>query len=380
MELTSKTHMTVARLQAELEILESARQFRRVGNVVGVNLCSNDYLGLGNDSRLKQAVVAALEEKSRICSTGSRLLSGHEEIWDDLELHLASFVGAEASVYFSSGYMANLGLLTSILGPDTVVFSDSANHASIIDGIRLARAKKVIVPHSDLDALEHALASTATEGERFIVVESIFSMDGDLAQLEDLYGLADRYDASIIIDEAHTTGVVGAEGRGLVASRGRPDCVLATIHTCGKALASMGAFVAGSKVLREYLVNKARSFIFSTALPPYLAVQTLSAVTMAIDAMEQRRKLKQVSEYLRDELRARGYNIGRSESQIVPVILGSNDEALRVAQSLVECGFGVKAIRPPTVPPGTARLRLSLTASVEMRDISDLIQALDNVR
>jgi 8-amino-7-oxononanoate synthase len=302
------------------------------------------------------------------------------QAWDDLESQLASFVGTEASVFFSSGYLANVGIFNSLLTPNAIVFSDSANHASIIDGIRLSRASKVIFPHSDLDALEKALRNNTTAAEKFIVVESIFSMDGDRAKLNELYSLADRYDAAIIVDEAHATGVVGPNGRGLVASRDRPDCVLATVHTCGKALASMGAFVACSNTVREYLINKARTFIFSTALPPYVAAQTGSAVTIVRDATEERSRLDRISEYLRYQLRARGFDIGSSDSQIIPIILGSNEAALSVAEKLATHGFGVKAIRPPTVAPGSARLRLSLTAALDMQEISTLLRVLDDVR
>ena len=275
-----KTHLTLSRLQAELENLRSDNQFRRLGSVSGVNLCSNDYLGLSRDSRLKGVIRSALDQET-VSSTGSRLLSGHHDAWDALEAKLASFVGAEGAVYFSSGYMANLGLFTSIIPPTATVFSDSANHASIIDGIRLARCRKIIFPHGDLDALERALRSTTGPGERFIVSESIFSMDGDCAKLGDVYGLADRYDAGLIIDEAHATGVAGPNGRGLVAARGRPDSVLATLHTCGKALASMGAFIACSETLRQYLINKARSFIFTTALPPYCSANQFGRIDRA---------------------------------------------------------------------------------------------------
>jgi 8-amino-7-oxononanoate synthase len=192
--------------------------------------------------------------------------------------------------------------------------------------------------------------------------------------------LADRYDAGIVVDEAHATGVTGPNGRGLVAASGRPDCVLATVHTCGKALASMGAFVACSRTVRDYLINKARPYIFSTALPPYIAVQTGAAVKLAIEADQARKRLDQLSEYLRNSLQARKFDTGLSASQVIPVILGSNERALEIAQSLVERGFGVKAIRPPTVPPGTARLRLSVTAALQQSDVTELIEALENVR
>jgi 8-amino-7-oxononanoate synthase len=258
------------------------------------------------------------------------------------------------------------------------VFSDSANHASLIDGIRLTKAAKVVFPHSDLDFLESAL-QRARSGERIIVVESIFSMDGDRAPLADLYRLAERYDASLIIDEAHATGVAGPRGSGLVAADGRPDCVLATVHTCGKALASAGAFVAGSQMLRQYLINKSRPFIFSTALPPYVAAQTDAALTLVEAADDRRARLQELAGYLAAELPRLGFPLDRSRSHIVPVVLGSNSAALRAAAYLKTRGFGVKAIRPPTVPQGTARLRLSLTSRLSHDELAALVRALSDV-
>jgi len=376
MRTRSKVPATLLRLESELEELRRENQFRELHAIEGINLCSNDYLGLSRDPRMKDTVRRALQDGCPVSSTGSRLLSGHSDEWNALEMQLASFVGAEAAVFFSSGYLANVGLLTSVLGSRSTVFSAAANHASLIDGMRLSRARKIVFPHTDLDFLERALRASGSAGERFIVVESVFSMDGDYAPLEYLYTLADKYDACLIIDEAHATGVLGPNGGGLVAEKGRPDCVLATIHTCGKALASMGAFVACSDTLRQYLINKARSFIFSTALPPYIARQTAEAVSIVVEADSKRHYLAELSEHLRYSLRDGGFDTGRSESHIVPVILGSNEPALRLARGLVERGFGVKAIRPPTVPAGTARLRLSLTTAIDMEQASQLARCL----
>src|SRR5262249_33016653 len=213
---------------------------------------------LSTHPRLKEAIAAALEEDARFASTGSRLLSGHDRRWDQLESEFAEFVGADAALYFPSGYAANTGLLSSVLKPGDTVFSDAANHASLIDGIRLSYARRVIFPHLDLNYLEDALQSETGSGEKLDVVESIFSMEGDRAPLADLTALCDRFDASLVVDEAHATGVEGNGGRGLVHASGRPASALATVHTCGKAFASMGAFVAGSRTLRDFLINHAR--------------------------------------------------------------------------------------------------------------------------
>src|SRR6266571_1265920 len=237
---------TLRRLEADLETLRAQGQLRHLSNPSGTQLSSNDYLGLSLDPRLKNAIVRALEKDQRIASTGSRLLSGNSERWEQLESEFAHFAGTEAARYFPSGYAANVGLLSSILKPTDTVFSDSGNHASLIDGIRLSRARKVVFPHLDLTYLEDALRRDGSAG-KIIVVESIFSMEGSRAPLAELIQLSERFGAFLIVDEAHAVGVEGPSGRGLTSLMGRSDRVLATVHTCGKALASMGAFVAGSR-------------------------------------------------------------------------------------------------------------------------------------
>jgi len=380
MQVRWKTHPILVRLESEMEDLRSRSQFRQLAAIPGVNLCSNDYLALSEDLRIRLAVANAMEQDDRFSSSGSRLLSGYAAVWDELESELASFTGVESTLYFSSGYLANVGLLSAIIKPDATVFSDSANHASLIDGIRLTRAGKVIYPHRDLNYLEQALRSTVHSGERFIIVESIFSMDGDRAPLTDLYDLADRYEAALIIDEAHATGVEGPSGRGLVAASGRPDCVLATIHTCGKALASMGAFIGCSERVREYLINKARTFIFSTALPPYVAAQTQTALRIVRNAEDRRQHLRMLTHLLRAALVQNGFDTGASESHIVPIILGSNKAALNTVARLTAAGFGVRAIRPPTVPPRTARLRVSLNFGLTRENVSSFAQSLKDAQ
>ena len=369
------------RILAELSELESAAQLRSLETVQGVDLSSNDYLGLATDPRMKQAVLDGVKAVERTGSTGSRLLSGHDAAWDLLEQEFARWVGAEAAMYFSSGYAANVGVLTSLLGPEDVVFSDSANHASLIDGMRLAKCRRVIFPHLDLNFLEAELKRHASvDGERVIVVESIFSMEGDRAPLGELMSLAELYGAELIVDEAHATGVFGPRGGGCVAQAGLSSRVLATVFTCGKALAAAGAFVCGSEGLRRFLINRARTFIFSTGLPPYFAAQVSAGMNLAKEADEMRASLLELSTLLRDELRAGGFDTSGSDSQIVPVILGPNEVALHFAEYLRARGFGVRAIRPPTVPEGTARLRLSLTAKLSKDSIRELVEAIRNAR
>jgi 8-amino-7-oxononanoate synthase len=369
------------RLQADLDELRSRAQLRQLEVVPEINFCSNDYLGLSADPRLRDALTAALAGGGRVSSTGSRLLSGHARVWDELEGELAQLAGVEAALYFNSGYAANTGLFGSLLKPDDIVFSDSANHASIIDGIRLSGARKIIFDHLDLNVLEDELRCSATvHGQRFIVAESVFSMNGDRAPIPALLDLAERYGAELIVDEAHATGVIGPQGRGLVAENGATGRVLAIVHTCGKALASVGAFVLCSEVLKQYLINHARPFIFSTALPPYVAAQTRAAVAIASAADAERAHLQQLATHLRARLGEHGFDTARSDSQIVPVLLGENERAMAIAARLCEDGFAVRAIRPPTVPPGTARLRLSLTVKHTPEMLDRLVDSLLRAR
>jgi len=369
------------RARADLESLEARSQLRSLEVVPGINFYSNDYLGLSTDGRLREAVTAALAGGSPVGATGSRLLSGHAAAWEELESGFAEFAGTEAALYFNSGYAANTGLFGCVLKPDDVIFSDSANHASIIDGMRLSGARKVIFPHLDLNVLESELRLAApARGQKFIAVESIFSMDGDRAPIAELLDLAERYGAEVIVDEAHATGVLGPHGCGAVAAAGAARRVLAVVHTCGKALASTGAFVACSDVLKQYLVNHARPFIFSTAQPPYIAAQVRAAIGIVATADSERSRLLQIAVHLRARLRDNGFDTARSDSQIVPVMVGDNEAALALAARLRKDGFAVRAIRPPTVAPGTARLRLSLTAKHTIEIVDRLTDSLVRAR
>jgi 8-amino-7-oxononanoate synthase len=368
------------RVEEELAALASKNQLRRLGAIRGINLCSNDYLGLSSDSRLREAISAALAEGIDVASTGSRLLSGNARIWEDLESEISQFMGSESSLYFNSGYSANLGVLSALIRPGDAVFSDSANHASIIDGLRLAGARKVIYPHVDLNFLERELREEKSAAQKFIVTESIFSMDGDHAPIGDLVALAERYGAELIVDEAHATGVEGPQGRGLVAAFGLAGRVLLTLHPCGKALAGVGCFVCCSEKLKQYLVNRARTFIFSTALPPYAAAHMRAAIRLAASADRERTDLARSAASLRQTLRDAGFDIGRSETQIIPIYLGENERAIRFSEQLSDAGFGVRPIRPPSVPEGTSRLRISLTAARSTADLARFAEVLVSIR
>ncbi|MGH9638438.1 MAG: aminotransferase class I/II-fold pyridoxal phosphate-dependent enzyme [Candidatus Acidiferrales bacterium] len=367
------------RVAQELESLRAISQLRTLDVPNGIDLSSNDYLGLAYDRRLKQAIIEAIAQSTRAGSTGSRLLSGNSREWEDLESEFAAFAGTETALYFGSGYAANLGLLGSLLRPGDLVFSDAMNHASLIDGMRLSGATKVIYPHCGVASLEKALGERVGQaGARVIVTESVFSMEGDVAPIEELLRLAKTYQAALVIDEAHATGVRGPEGRGIAAERGLEREVFAMVHTCGKALASVGAFVCGGRALREFLINRARTFIFSTAMPPYLAGQIGAALALARAADDERAHLREISSELREALRAAGISFGASATQIVPVIFGSNEAAVHAAGELQRAGFAAKAIRPPTVPPGTARVRISLTSRItreQTRRLAEVLRA-----
>ncbi|MHB8484765.1 MAG: aminotransferase class I/II-fold pyridoxal phosphate-dependent enzyme [Candidatus Acidiferrales bacterium] len=366
------------RIAGELESLREQSQLRSLEILNGVNLCSNDYLGLAADPRLKYAVIEAVASAPQMGATGSRLLSGNAREWEELETEFAEFAGIESALYFSSGYAANVGLLSSILQPGDFVFSDALNHASLIDGMRLSGARKSIYPHGDMQFLEDALRENSrSTGAKVIVTESIFSMEGDVARIEDLLRLAKTYGAELIVDEAHALGVRGPEGRGVVAELKLEREIFATVYPCGKALASAGAFVCCGAALKEFLVNRARTFLFSTALPPYFARQIHAALDIAREEKSRREHLNEISIALREGLSAAGLNYGASSTQIVPVILGSNEAALRVAAQLQTAGYAVRAIRPPTVPAGTARIRISLTSRVTLADVHRLVGAID---
>ena len=360
-----------------LRALEQQHQRRTLTEVRGVDFCSNDYLGLAQHPALREAVRRAVENAPRMGGTASRLLSGQTEGWSNLEEEFAKFAGTEAALFFGSGYAANMGLLSSLVGPDDVVYSDVLNHASLIDGMRLSGARKVIYPHLDLSALENSLRQDAgAPWRRIIVTESVFSMNGDVAPLGEMATLAEKFGAAMIIDEAHATGVQGKGGCGLAADAGILPHVLATVHTCGKALASAGAFVCGPAVIKDYLINHARTFIFSTALPPYFADQISAALKLAAGMDTERQVLLQRAKHLNHSFRRAGFDTGGSASQIVPIVIGSNQDTVQAAEHLQRKGFAIRAIRPPTVPEGKARLRLSLTTRIEEEHLDRLVKSI----
>jgi len=363
------------RLTSRLEEITAAGLLRRLLPPAGIDLSSNDYLGLARDFRMRERMAEAVLQEG--CgATGSRLLHGHRHRFAAIERRFAEFKGTEASLYFSSGYAANVGVLSAFLEPGDAVFSDALNHASIIDGIRLGRAAKIIFPHADADALRRKLEATPVAGQRFLVTESVFSMDGDFAPLREYAEICRESGAALIVDEAHAVGIYGERGSGRIEATGVAEDVFVSVNPAGKALGVSGAFVAGSSVAIEYLVQRARSFVFSTAPPPAIAAALETALDLVAAEPERRTRLLARAAFLRDRLVEAGFDVPRDPSPIVPVVVGDNAAATRAAEAMQQAGFDVRAIRPPTVPPGTARLRFSVHADLDeatLRRLTDLL-------
>jgi 8-amino-7-oxononanoate synthase len=340
-----------------------------------IDFSSNDYLGLADHPALIEGAKKAME-KWGTGARASRLMSGDLEIHHRLESAIAALKGKEAGLLFGSGYLANTGIIPALCGSDDVIYSDRLNHASIVDGVLLSRARFYRFRHNDLNHLEDLLKSHRSRYRRaLIVVESLYSMDGDLAPVPELLELRGRYAAMLMIDEAHATGVFGVKGEGVISQTGA-DAVDVILGTFGKALGGYGAFVAVSNQMRQFLLNRARTFIFSTALPPAVIGANLAAVKLLDEEPERRSLVCELASELRRALKDDlGLNTP-SESQIVPVIVGDSRSALNLAGSLRDAGFFVKAIRPPTVPEGKARIRLSVTANHSAGDVRRLLEAL----
>ncbi len=340
-----------------LEDLRAEGRYRRPALPAGIDFSSNDYLGFGAESAPGLPWPRG--------GLGSRLLRGHHALWEQVETALAAWHRAEAALLFTSGYTANEGLLSTVIQPEDFLASDQGNHASLIDGGRLSKAERFIFRHNDLDHLENGLADVARKRsagrELFVVTESMFGMEGEQAQLAGLVEICQRYQAHLIGDEAHATGCFGPRGSGLVDDGGFRDRILASVHTGGKALGVTGAYVCGSAQLRELLINRCRHFIFTTALPPAIAAWWLEAIRRVQAADQRRQNLHQASRLFRMELNRAGIS-PPGEHFIIPLILGADHRAMAAAERLQAAGWDIRAIRPPTVPVGTARLRISIHA------------------
>ncbi len=337
--------------------------------------CSNNYLGLANHPKVIEAANNAAK-KFGFGSGASRLISGNSALHEELEGELARFKGREAALIFPTGYMANVGTISALLNEDDAVIIDRLNHASIVDACRLSKAKLLVYPHKDMKALEKILKSSGSFRRRLIVTDSVFSMDGDIAPLPDMIKLAKKYGAMTMIDEAHSTGVIGGEGRGLeehFGMAGQADIVMGTLS---KALGSLGGFIAGSRSLIEYLINKSRSFIYSTGLPPAACAAALASLNIIQNDRTILTKLWMNVDYLKTELKAMKFNIGDSETPIVPLMIGDLRKTMKLSEHLYDNGILVSGIRPPTVPKDECRLRITVMATHSKDDIDKLVGAL----
>jgi 8-amino-7-oxononanoate synthase len=360
----------------DLERLRSAGRHRVLAPRQGMDFASNDYLGLAGDARLRAAVAGALDRGVAVGSGGSRLLRGNDPEIEALEAEAAAMFGSEAALYFSTGFAANVALLSTLPQPGDVIVHDALVHASMHDGLRLSRAAAIPVAHNDAQAVDDAIVRWRGQGGTgtpWIAVESLYSMDGDVAPVADLAAIAGRHQGMLLVDEAHATGIWGAGGRGIAAAlEGRDD--LLTLHTCGKALGCEGALVTGPRVFIDFLVNRARTFIFSTAPSPLMAAAVRAALRIVADEPERRERLAALIAHAERVLAPLG--VMATGTQILPLIIGEDPATMARAAALQARGFDVRGIRPPTVAPGTARLRISLTLNVGEGDIDRLAEAL----
>ena len=343
-----------------------------------IDFCSNDYLGLAAHPQVVEAFIDAARMHG-VGARASHLVTGHQAEHEALEQELAAYTGRERAIVFSTGYMANLGLARAVAGRDATVYGDQLNHASLIDGGRLSGAKLQRYPHADAAALEQQLA-TQESGTALVLTDGVFSMDGDLAPLPALAAACSRYGAFLAVDDAHGLGVTGATGRGSLEHFGlSPGEVPALVGTFGKAFGTFGAFVAGSEDLIETLIQRARTYIYTTALPPAVAAATREALAVSIAEPWRRERVLALTRRFRELALAAGITLGTSETPIQPILIGSADSAMRTSNALLERGFFVAAIRPPTVPADTSRLRITLSAAHRDEDVERLVAALAEI-
>jgi 8-amino-7-oxononanoate synthase len=383
--------MNTSFLQTELENLHNKGLYRSLRCVEGdqgptllidgrevINFSSNNYLGLANHPVLREAAKVAIDRYG--CGSGaSRLISGNMTLHEELESKIAQLKETEAALVFNSGFQANTGIIPVLVGEGDVILSDALNHASIIDGCRLARATIVVYRHCDLNELERGLKNSLPNCRKLIVTESLFSMDGDEAPLADIVSLAERHGAMVMVDEAHATGVYEPNGAGIVAKLGLSERVLVQMGTLGKALGGFGAYVAGSKALRELLINRCRSFIFTTSLPPAVMAMSIAAIDLIQREPERRQALRNNCQLLRGGLESLGYSLGTSRSQILPLMIGDATRCMKLSEDLLQRGIFAQGIRPPTVPAGTSRLRITLMATHAREQIDEALKVFKDV-
>jgi 8-amino-7-oxononanoate synthase len=337
-------------------------------------LCSNNYLGLADHPRVREAAADAAMRWG-VGAGASRLVSGTMTVHRRLEERLAAFEGTEAALLFGSGYLANVGVVSALAGAGSVVLSDELNHASIVDGCRLARADTFVYRHADVEHLAWGLRNAAGRSA-LVVTDSVFSMDGDVAPLAEIVELARRHRVRVVVDEAHGTGCLGPGGRGAVHEAGVEDEVDVVIGTLGKALGSYGAYAACDHAMAQLLLNTARPFVYSTALPPPAVAGALAAVELLDREPQRVERLRANAAALRDGLRAEGFDVSGSTTQIVPIVVGDPEQAMRMCELALEDGVFAQAIRPPTVPEGTSRLRLAVMGAHTREELRDAARTL----
>jgi 8-amino-7-oxononanoate synthase len=342
-------------------------------------MCSNDYLGLSRHPALIEAAASAMEQYG-LGSGASRLVSGTSPVHQELEHKLSQFKKSEAVILFNSGYAANTGVIPALVREGDMVFSDSLNHASIIDGCRLSRASIRVYHHKNMNHLETLLKDCGHARRNLIVTDGVFSMDGDIAPLPDLVALAEKYDALLMIDDAHATGVLGKGGRGTIEHFGMEGRVPIQMGTLGKALGAYGAYVAGNRDLIDLLINRARSYIYSTALPPAVCAASLAALKIIENEPTRRERLWCNRERFTAGLKSLQIDIGASETPILPLMISDTEQAIKVGARLFESGIFATAIRPPTVPEGTSRIRMTLMTSFSDHDIDMALGAVKKIR
>lgn len=358
----------MTRLSATLSRLKEEGRFRALSPAKGIDFTSNDYLGFKAHPALRACAIESLENGIDIGSGGSRLLRGNHPAHEQLEFEAARFFGCEQTLFFGSGFLANHALMTALPSKDDVILFDALIHASLRDGIQSNPAKHFRIPHNDVNAFEDALKKHSGT-PCWVVVESVYSMDGDIAPLRDLIALCQKYNAMLVVDEAHATAVFGEQGKGLTYGQHSPNLI--TLHTCGKGLGVAGALVCATSEIIETLINKARPFIYSTAPMPLQAVLVSKALQLCADADAQRARLFELCELARST-----FACPPSPSPIIPYILGDEQKALAAAAALQAKGFDIRAIRPPTVPNGSSRLRITLNATLRNDDVIALGNAL----
>ncbi|MEM7563583.1 MAG: 8-amino-7-oxononanoate synthase [Pseudomonadota bacterium] len=341
-----------------------------------ISFCGNDYLGLANHPDIKKSFIEAVE-RFGVGSGAAHLINGHSQLHEDCEQRLAEFTGRSSALLFSTGYMANLAIANTLAGSGDVIFQDKLNHASLIDGARISDARLVRFPHLDLSRLRSQLEQHQTSARKLIMTDGVFSMDGDTADLPALAELSQRHDSWLMVDDAHGFGVLGDRGAGLVEQENLgQEQVPVLMATLGKAVGTAGAFVAGSQTLIETLIQQARTYIYTTATPPAIAAATLKSIDIVESESWRREKLQELIAHFKEKIGALDCELMSSQTAIQPIVIGDNHRTLELSQSLFERGLHVTAIRPPTVPAGSARLRVTLSAEHDIAHVDHLVKAL----